>query len=168
MEKIYLAGGCFWGVERYFQNVQGVTNTVVGYGNCKSDTVDYKLVCTGQTGCAETVEITYDEKIVTSLELVQYLFTIINPTTSDRQGPDKGTQYRPGVYFKEEVNGYHEYIESIKGMFDKDIVVEYEPINNFIKAEDYHQNYLINNPGGYCHVNISKINNPKKFISEIQ
>ena len=163
MKKIIFGGGCFWGVQKYFDNIQGVINTKVGYANCITDNPNYEDVCREKTGCVEAVEVEYDEKEISDIDLVKYFYSIINPTTRDRQGPDIGTQYRPGIYYVEEIKEYQEYVQTIQPNFDNKIVVEYCELTNFYEAEKYHQKYLDNNQNGYCHINIYLMNNPQKY-----
>lgn len=159
MKKIYLAGGCFWGVEAYFQNVEGVVDTTVGYAQGKSEQPSYEEVCTGTTGYVETVEIVYDEKQVNLYVLFTHFFRIINPTWLNRQGGDRGTQYRTGIYSEVpgDLDEATQYIQSRKADYDQPIVVEVEVLKSFVRAEEYHQDYLQKNPGGYCHVDLTNI-----------
>lgn len=156
MKKIWLAGGCFWGVEAYFMQLKGVLNTRVGYGQGDTEQPTYQQVCTGDTGYTEVCEVTYDEKILPLEKLLEHYFRIIDPTTLNRQGPDSGTQYRTGVYYlldddKEVIN---HFIRQLQLQYTSQIVVEVEPMKSFFPAEDYHQKYLERTPGGYCHVNL--------------
>lgn len=159
-KEIYLAGGCFWGVEEYFSRVDGVIDSVSGYANGTSDTTNYELI--KQTGHAETVHVTYDANKVSLKELLLHFFRIIDPTSLNKQGNDRGTQYRTGVYYTDPKD--KEIIEAVFSQearnYDKPIVVEVEPLKNFIIAEDYHQDYLKKNPNGYCHINVNEANYP--------
>lgn len=154
-KEIYLGGGCFWGVEGYFQKLDGVIDTEVGYANGKTeDTVYEKL---SETDHAEVLKVTFDENKISLTEIIDHLFRIIDPTSLNRQGNDRGRQYRTGVYSedKEVLEKVKELISEKQKDYDEEIVVEVEELNNYIKAEDYHQDYLIKNPGGYCHVDLS-------------
>ena len=157
MKKIWLAGGCFWGVEAYFQQLKGVLDTTVGYGQGLTDNPTYKEVCSGETGHTEICEVTYDETILPLTKVLEHLFRIIDPTTLNRQGPDRGTQYRTGIYYidSSDLPVINEFIRGIQSNYDKPIVVEVEPMKNFSPAENYHQDYLMKTPGGYCHVNLA-------------
>lgn len=159
-KEIYLAGGCFWGVEEYFSRVDGVLDAVSGYANGTSDTTTYELV--KQTGHAETVNVTYDANKVSLKELLLHYFRIIDPTSLNKQGNDKGTQYRTGVYYTDDKD--REVIDAVFAQeaknYDKPIVVEVGPLANFIVAEDYHQDYLKKNPNGYCHINVNEASYP--------
>lgn len=159
MKKLYLAGGCFWGVEAYFQAVDGVVATTVGYAQGHVDNPSYEQVCTGKTGHAETVEVVYDEAIIDVEILLTHLFRIINPTVLNRQGNDRGTQYRTGIYSEDERDLLiaRDYIEKRQVDYEVPIVVEVQRLTLFFAAEEYHQDYLIKNPGGYCHVDLSSI-----------
>lgn len=152
--KIVLAGGCFWGVEAYFKKQPYVLDTQVGYANSKVDSPDYKLVCTGSTGAAEALEVTYEGPLE---EVLKTFFHIIDPTVLNRQGPDHGSQYRTGIYFnnQQEKEVILQFVDSIKGDYEKPIVTEVLPLENFYLAEAYHQDYLDKNPGGYCHINLN-------------
>lgn len=159
MQTIYLAGGCFWGVEAYFQAVEGVVDTTVGYAQGSVENPNYEAVCTGKTGHTETVEIVYDETKVSLTVLLTHLFRIINPTSLNRQGEDKGTQYRTGIYSQNEhdLDLAKSYIALRQAEYSEPIVVEVESFKVFFRAEEYHQDYLQKNSGGYCHVDLSYI-----------
>ena len=149
--EIYLAGGCFWGVEEYFSRVPGVLDAVSGYANGKGDTTKYELV--SQTGHAETVHITYNAKKISLKEILLHYFRIIDPTSKNKQGNDQGTQYRTGVYYTDEadLDTINQVFDEVAKKYDKPLAVEKEALKNFIKAEDYHQDYLKKNPNGYCY-----------------
>lgn len=156
MRKIWLAGGCFWGVEAYFLQLKGVLDTQVGYGQGTIDQPTYQQVCSGTTGYTEVCEITYDEKHLPLPKLLEHFFRIIDPTTLNRQGPDRGNQYRSGVYYSsdDEKEIIVNFINEMQPHYMDPIVVEVEPMKSFFPAEDYHQRYLEKTPGGYCHVNL--------------
>ena len=155
-----MAGGCFWGVEEYFSRVPGVIDAVSGYANGKGETTKYELV--PQTGHAETVHITYNVKQVSLKELLLHYFRIIDPTSKNRQGNDQGTQYRTGVYYvsQEDLPTINQVFEEEAKKYDKPLAVEKEPLTNFIKAEDYHQDYLKKHPNGYCHIDVNQASYP--------
>lgn len=158
MKEMYLAGGCFWGVEEYMSRLNGVVETTVGYANGIKENPTYKEVCTGTTGHAETTYVKYDEKIISLEELLNRFWRIINPTMLNRQGPDIGNQYRTGIYYvdSEDLNVINKTLEEQKIKYDKPIVTEIMPLKYFYEAEEYHQDYLKKNPGGYCHIDLSK------------
>lgn len=156
MKKIWLAGGCFWGVEAYFMQLKGVINTKVGYGQGNTADPTYKQVCSGTTGYTEVCELTYDEESLSLEKVLEHFFRIINPVTLNRQGPDEGSQYRSGVYYSDagDKEVIINFIKDKQNFYKEPIVVEVEPVRNFHLAEDYHQEYLQKTPGGYCHVNL--------------
>ncbi|MCQ4924251.1 peptide-methionine (S)-S-oxide reductase MsrA [Tissierella carlieri] len=158
MKEIYLAGGCFWGVEEYMSRINGVVETRVGYANGIKENPTYKEVCTGTTGYAETTYVKYDESIISLEELLNRFWRIIDPTILNRQGPDIGNQYRTGIYYvdSQDINIINKTLEEQKAKYDKSIVTEIIPLKSFYDAEEYHQDYLKKNPGGYCHIDLSK------------
>ena len=154
LKEIYLAGGCFWGTEHYFKQIDGVVDTEVGYANGTTENPTYKEVCTDKTGFAETVHVTYNPDKVSLKFLLKMYFKAIDPTSINQQGHDTGTQYRTGVYYTDSTDE-----ATISKVFDEEqkhiqgkIVVENLPLKTFYKAEDYHQDYLDKNPDGYCHL----------------
>lgn len=155
---IYLAGGCFWGIEAYFGYIDGIIKSRVGYANSNIDNPSYELVCSGKTNAVEVVEITYNNNIISLDSILDEFFSIIDPTTLNKQGNDIGTQYRSGIYFinENEEEKIKEYISKIKIKYDKEIVTEIKKLDNFFEAESYHQKYLSKNPNGYCHIDLSK------------
>ena len=159
MKEIILAGGCFWGVEAYFQRLNGVEKTIVGYTDGKTENPSYKEVCSGETNHAEACKILYDEKIISLEKILEHFFRIIDPTSLNRQGHDIGTQYRTGVFYNnlEDKEIIEKFIENKKSEYSNPIVVDVKEEKRFWNAEEYHQNYLIKNPGGYCHVNLDII-----------
>ena len=161
MKKIYLAGGCFWGVEEYFSRIKGVGNTIVGYANSTVDNPTYEQVCSGSTNAAEALYIEYDEKTVSIDKLLDYYFDIIDPISLNKQGPDAGTQYRTGIYYadKNDLETIKNYVNKVQVMYDEKLAVEVMPLQNFYDAEEYHQDYLKKNPNGYCHIDLSSMKN---------
>lgn len=156
MKTIYFAGGCFWGVEEYFSRIDGVLDTTVGYANGGSQDPSYEEVCTGATGHAEAVKIDYNPEQVGLDALLEKYWAIVDPTIKDRQGPDKGTQYRTGIYYIEE-SDHQIIVASInneQNKYEAPIVTEVKPLENFFNAEEYHQDYLKKNPNGYCHISL--------------
>ncbi len=156
-KKIYLAGGCFWGVEAYMQKLPGVIEATSGYANGHTENPTYQDVVTGETGFAETVEVVYDPQIMTLPVLISHYFRVIEPTVLNRQGNDIGTQYRTGIYYTDPSE--EEMLQKMLDLLQEDerdpVVVELLPLDNFYQAEDYHQEYLQKNPTGYCHINLS-------------
>lgn len=154
LSEIYFAGGCFWGTEHFIKQVAGVKSTEVGYANGFTDNPTYQEVCTGDTGFAETVKVSYNPDEVDLSLLLDLFFKTIDPTSLNRQGGDRGTQYRTGVYYtdKKDLPVIEAALKKLSGNYSKPIVVEVEPLVNFFKAEGYHQDYLDKNPGGYCHI----------------
>ena len=154
MKKIYLAGGCFWGVEHFLSLVKGIKETTVGYANSDIDYPTYEDLKAHRSLASETVEVEYDESIISLKEILDLFFMIIDPTILDRQGHDVGHQYRTGIYYvdKNDVDVIKDALNQLATKYDKPIVTELLPLDNFTKAEEYHQDYLIKNPTGYCHV----------------
>ena len=150
---IYLAGGCFWGVQKYFDQFDGVIATEVGYANGPDEVPSYQDVCRS-SGHAETVKIDYDPEVLSLTDLLKYYFMVIDPLSVNRQGNDRGIQYRTGIYYTDE--GLLPEIEAeYRAQEEKagaKLAVELEPLKNFYSAEEYHQKYLDKNPGGYCHI----------------
>ena len=155
MKTIYLAGGCFWGTAHLFSLVPGVKNTTAGYANSIVANPTYQEVCTGRTHAAETVKVDYDETQVGLSDLLMLYFRSIAPVSVNRQGGDSGTQYRTGIYYTDESD--REVIEvmlaTLQRRHSEPIAIEFGPLHNFYPAEEYHQDYLVKNPDGYCHVN---------------
>lgn len=155
MKTIYLAGGCFWGVEGYFDLIEGVVGTRVGYANGQSEVTSYMLIAA--TDHAEAVAVTYDPSRITLKEILQHYFRIINPFSINRQGNDIGRQYRTGIYYTDESDQVvaQEMIQQVSQANDnRPLAVELEPLRHFLDAEDYHQDYLKKNPNGYCHIDL--------------
>ena len=161
---IYLAGGCFWGVEAFISRLKGVNNTEVGYSNGYDLAPTYEKVCSGKTNHAETVKVTYNPKIISLEEILENFFKIIDPTSKNRQGRDVGSQYRTGIYWQnpEDKKRVVKFLNMKQKELPKRIVVEAHEIYNFYPAEDYHQKYLEKNPQGYCHVDLNLIDD-KEF-----
>ncbi len=154
MKTIYLAGGCFWGVQKYFDQFKGIMETTVGYANGHTANPSYEEVKSQQSGHSETVKIVYDETI-TNLEKILYdYYRIIDPTSLNQQGEDKGISYRTGIYYTDpdEKEVIQKVTSEIQKQYNQPIVVEIEPLDNFYNAEEYHQKYLEKNPEGYCHI----------------
>lgn len=158
MKTIVLAGGCFWGVEEYFSRIDGVLATKVGYANGETENPSYEEVCSGITGFAEAVYIEYDEDIIDIEGILDRYFRIINPTLLNRQGPDIGSQYRTGIYYSdpEDRDRILARLNLERDKYSSKLVTEVEELRNFYDGEDYHQDYLKKNPGGYCHIDMNK------------
>jgi peptide-methionine (S)-S-oxide reductase len=144
------AGGCFWCTEAVFETLDGVKDVVSGYAGGSRETANYKRVCEGDTGHAESVRVTYDPHKITYGELLRVFFTAHNPTTLNRQGPDAGTQYRSAIFYanddqKRVAQAYIKQLNDAKA-FDRPIVTSLEPLTGFYVAEDYHQDYARKNP----------------------
>lgn len=154
LKEIYLAGGCFWGVEEYFSRVPGVVATSCGYANGTVENPTYEQVCSHTTGHAETVRVIYDPSIIGLKTLVEQLFGIIDPLSVNRQGADVGNQYRTGVYYADEADlaAIREVFDAERAKHDRPLAVELLPLFSFYEAEEEHQAYLKKNPHGYCHV----------------
>lgn len=155
-KTIYLAGGCFWGMQGYFRRIQGVLETCVGYINGDSEITNYDII--KKTGHAEALKISYDEEMITLGIILTHFFQVIDPTILNRQGNDIGTQYRTGIYYIKEsdLETIERVIKYESTKYRKEIVVEVQKLKNFVLAEEYHQDYLEKNKNGYCHIDISK------------
>ena len=166
VKEIYLAGGCFWGVEEYFSRIKGVIDVSSGYANGHTQNPTYQQVITQTTGYAETVKITYDSSIVPLATLIDQYFKIIDPTSFNKQGNDRGDQYRTGIYYTDsaDLNVIEPIFQKIKEKYaPKTIYTQLEPLTNFYLAEDYHQDYLKKNPYGYCHISFDSLNELKNL-----
>ncbi len=159
IRTIYLAGGCFWGLQKFLDQFDGVVETEVGYANGPDRAPSYQEVC-ADSGHAETVRVAYDEDRLALETLLDYYFLVIDPLSVNRQGGDRGIQYRTGVFYTDE-----EQLPVIRAVFARErekagteLAVLAEPLQNFFSAEEYHQKYLDKNPGGYCHI-------PRSFFS---
>ena len=153
-KTIYLAGGCFWGCQKYFDRLPGVLETEVGYANGCTEHPTYEQVKHENTGHAETVRVVYDDETLPLRELLSAYARVIDPTAKDHQGGDFGHQYRTGIYFETDADGAvaREFLTDLAGQYDRPILVEAEKLTQFFPAEEYHQKYLEKNPGGYCHI----------------
>lgn len=156
---IYLAGGCFWGMEHLMQAIPGVLDAQSGYANGSGAAeADYQTVCTGGTGFRETVRVEYDPEQVSLDALLLAYFYVIDPTVENRQGNDIGTQYQTGIYYtNDKAKETVERIAAIERGRSSEFHVEIGPLLNYYPAEEYHQNYLENNPFGYCHIPLAEI-----------
>ena len=159
-ETIFLAGGCFWGLQKYFDQFDGVLRTEVGYANGPDTAPSYEDVC-HDSGHAETVMIEYDPERISLEQLLDAYFLVIDPLSVNRQGHDEGTQYRTGIWYTDESQ-----LDTVRKVYSREeakagakLAVAAEPLRNFFSAEEYHQKYLEKNPGGYCHI-------PARFYKE--
>ena len=153
MQTIYLAGGCFWGLQKFFDQFTGVQETEVGYANGPDHAPSYEEVC-ASSGHAETVRLVYNETVLPLEKLLDYYFMVIDPLSVNRQGNDVGVQYRTGVYYTDDAQ-----LPTIRAVFEREqkkigapLAVAVEPLKNFFSAEEYHQKYLDKHPNGYCHI----------------
>ncbi len=150
---IHLAGGCFWGVQRYIDSIPGVCETEVGYANGPCYPVSYEEVKAG-CGHAETCRVVYDGDALALKTLLEAFLSVIDPLSVNRQGEDEGIQYRTGIYYTDE--GDLPVIRSVMGALEAKLgektAVETLPLEGFCPAEEYHQKYLVKNPDGYCHI----------------
>ncbi|MBO4694851.1 MAG: peptide-methionine (S)-S-oxide reductase MsrA [Clostridia bacterium] len=154
MKTIYLAGGCFWGLQRFLDSAEGVLETEVGYANGKKDNPTYEQVKYEHTGHAETVKVVYDESILPLKYIIHRFLQVIDPYSVNKQGEDVGEQYRTGIYFEnnEDMLIAKQEIGKLEKASNKHSAIEVLPLVNFWKAEEYHQKYLEKNPTGYCHI----------------
>lgn len=164
-KTIYLAGGCFWGVDAYFSKLPGVIKTEAGFANGKTKNPTYEDVLGGDTDFAETVLVEYNSDEIALEEILAHYFDIVDLTTLNRQAHDKGTQYRSGIYYLNAQDGeiIKNAIKLQQNKNKKPIVTEVKKLENFYPAEEYHQKYLEKNPSGYCHIDLSKIEKHGKF-----
>lgn len=160
-KTIYLAGGCFWGVEAYMQRLPGVIDAVSGYANGQTAHPSYEDVIHG-SGHAETVKVDYDPERISLTDLLRYYFRVIDPTSLNKQGNDRGRQYRTGIYYTNpaEAQTIRAALAAEQRKYSRPIVVEALPLQNFYPAEAYHQDYLAKNPNGYCHIDIRLADQP--------
>lgn len=162
--EIYFAGGCFWGTEHFLKQIRGVELTEVGYANGNIANPSYEQVCSGNTNFAETVKVVYNPKEVGLPLLIDLYFKTIDPTSVNRQGNDRGSQYRTGIYYtnKDDLPVIQSAVQVLAKNYSKPLAVEVKPLSNFYKAEDYHQDYLDKHPEGYCHINPALFDLAKK------
>lgn len=160
LKTIWLAGGCFWGLEAYMDRVPGVADAVSGYANGNIENPTYEDVTRKGSGHAETVQVKYDPDMISLDELLNYFFRVINPTILNQQGGDVGSQYRTGIYYADEdaeLPVIDKAVEKEQENQRAEIVTEVLPLKHFYPAEEYHQDYLDKNPTGYCHINFDRL-----------
>jgi len=152
---IYLAGGCYWGTQHFLKQIDGVLSTTVGFANGNTPNPTYEQVCTHTTGYAETVRVDYDPTQVSLTFLLKLYFMTVDPTAVNRQGEDRGDQYRTGIYYTEpsDLPTIQQSIAQLATQHQMPIAIEVFPLRNFYPAHSDHQNYLDKNPHGYCHIN---------------
>jgi len=168
MNEIYLAGGCFWGVEEYFSRLKGVENAQSGYANGTGENPSYEMVCSGTQGFAETVKVSYDKTIISLDTILSYYFKIVDPTSFNKQGNDSGVQYRCGIYYVDplDLRVINKVVNLERAQYEKPFVLEVKPLENFYLAEEYHQDYLKKNPKGYCHISFDSLSNDPSLIEK--
>ena len=150
MKTIYIAGGCFWGVEKYIGEVHGVTATEVGYANGTSSSAKYE----DGSGYAEAVKVDYDPAVAPLPFLLDLFYDVIDPTSLNRQGNDMGTEYRTGIYYTDPADKpvIEKSLAELQKKYTQPLAIETGPLTTYTRAEDYHQKYLAKNPFGYCHI----------------
>ncbi len=161
---IFLAGGCFWGTEKYLSLVNGVVSTEVGYANGNTDNPSYEDVCYRNTGHAETVKVLYDTDVVSLSFILKLFYEVIDPVAVNRQGNDIGTQYRTGIYYTDDQDReiIMKSVEELQKSYKKPVAIEVTALRNYFTAEEYHQKYLEKNPTGYCHIGRDKFTKAAK------
>ncbi len=167
MKEIYFAGGCFWGTEYYLRQFEGVTDTLTGYANGFIPDPVYEQVYTDKTGYVECVKVLYDPEIISLTTLCRLFFRSIDPLLKDRQGNDIGTRYRTGIYWTddEEKTVVEEVYKEIQAKHSSPLMVEKCRLECFFPAEDYHQDYLLKNPDGYCHLSPAELRFARTYAS---
>ncbi len=165
IREIYFAAGCFWGVEKLFSSVDGVIQAISGYANgISEDKANYKDVCKGNTGFREAVRVKYDSDFVSLENLLFLFFSIVRVEQENGQANDIGEQYKAGIYYTDDYSErIIERIVKVEKEYYSHFYVETKPLENFYMAEDYHQEYLTKNPGGYCHIGLYAINKLKNI-----
>jgi methionine-S-sulfoxide reductase len=150
VKTIYLAGGCFWGLQGYLDSIRGVTATEVGYANGASNSAKYG----DSSGYAESVKVDYDPSVAPLSFVLRLFYKAIDPTSHDRQGNDMGTEYRSGIYYDDPADRpvIDASLAKLQTQYSAPIAIETGPLKTYSRAEDYHQKYLERTPGGYCHI----------------
>jgi peptide methionine sulfoxide reductase msrA/msrB len=169
LKDIYLAGGCFWGVEAYMSRIYGVYDVTSGYANGNTLNPSYQDVLAG-SGHAETVHIQYDPSLSSLETLLNYFFYVVDPTSINRQGNDVGPSYRSGIYYTDEsdLESINQVQDALEEKYEKQIVVEVEPLRDYTLAEEYHQDYLEKNPDGYCHIEFDPLETQEVPVSTME
>jgi len=170
MQTFVLAGGCFWCLDAVYRTLRGVSDVVSGYTGGTVANPSYELVCTGTTNHAEAVAVTFDESEIPASVILDAFFTLHDPRQLNRQGADVGTQYRSAMFYAddEQKQLFEEAIERANDIWGGGVVTQLEPLGEFYRAEDYHQDFFAKNPGqGYClAVAVPKVNKVRKAFSE--
>jgi peptide methionine sulfoxide reductase msrA/msrB len=170
MKEICLAGGCFWGVQKYLSLIPGVARTQVGYANSSVPNPSYQQVCSHATGAAEAVLVGYDAAALELGDLLYLFFEVIDPISVDRQGNDVGPQYRTGVYWTDPADEPEvlEALAELQSRYLPQVAVQALPLANFYPAEEYHQEYLDKNPSGYCHIRPGAFASVKRWAAQVK
>ena len=165
IKEIWLAGGCYWGAEKFISQLKGVVSTEVGFANGRVEHPSYDTVKHTETGHAETVQVHYDDEVLTLETLLELFYNIIDPLSVNRQGEDVGTQYRTGVYADNDsdLTIARTSLDQLSRKLGQSVAVECERLQCFYTAEEYHQKYLDKNPGGYCHVSWDMIDKAQSW-----
>lgn len=165
--KVYLAGGCFWGISEFFSRIPGISSTVTGYANSLVANPTYPQVRAQETDAAETVEITFDPDVISFEQILHAFFLVIDPLSVNKQGHNVGRSYRTGIYYTDEATRTvgAKSLSELEQKLGRKPAVELLPLDNFYRAEEYHQDYLKKNPQGYCHVDLGKL---KIFRDELE
>ncbi len=163
IKKIVLGAGCFWGVQAAFELINGVEKTRVGYSGGDKSTANYDAVCSKSTGHYEVLEIQFDSNLLSINEILGLFFFIHDPTQADGQGNDIGPQYLSAIitYASDDQNSVNDYLQKLQASTSEKIITSTLHNLEFFAAEEYHQNYLAKNPGGYCHINMVRV---KEFL----
>ena len=156
MKTIYLAGGCFWGMEHFFSLAKGIVNTEVGYANGTLDNPKYEDLKHGLDNASETVKVDYDENVISLEKILELYLRVVDPYSVNKQGEDEGVQYRSGIYFLDKKDE-DVILKHFKNVLRDDYKIEVKKLQKFYPAEEYHQDYLNKNPQGYCHINMMKL-----------
>lgn len=169
LKEIYVAGGCFWGLQKYFNLADGVVTTETGYANGVIPCPTYQEVCADDTEHAETVKITYDDNLTSLTHILDLFYQVIDPTSHNRQGNDIGSQYRTGVYFVDDTDKMTiiASLRELQKQYRQPLAIEVMPLSNYQRAEEEHQNYLDKNPGGYCHIGQEALANVRKSSPKV-
>ncbi|NLV85596.1 MAG: peptide-methionine (R)-S-oxide reductase MsrB [Clostridiales bacterium] len=164
--EIYLAGGCFWGSEKYLASILGVLSTEVGYANGNTENPSYEDVCYKNTGHAEAVRVSYDPDVLPLSFLLSLYFDSVDPLAVNRQGGDTGSQYRTGIYYthEQDVPVIEAAMKALEKRLGRPSAIEVKPLENYYPAEEYHQKYLDKNPNGYCHIGKGQIEKAAKAL----
>lgn len=162
LKEIYLAGGCFWGLQAYMKRIHGVEEAISGYANGNTENPSYEDLVYKNSGHAETVKVLYDPQEVSLKTLLKYYLRVVDPTSVNKQGNDEGVQYRTGIYYTDPADKkvIDEVLAQEQEKYVDPLAIEVMPLEQFYNAEEYHQDYLDKNPGGYCHIDLSLADEP--------